>query len=102
MARLSEDEERTFAALTAAQMYYQQDLTMEAIAAELGTSRSSVSRMLAHARATGLVDIQVRSPFDRNSQLERALRSVFDITAHVVPVPDNVSDVDRLERVAHP
>ena len=49
--------DRTNDALTAAQLYYVQDLTMEAIAQELHTSRSSVSRLLSQARASGLVDI---------------------------------------------
>ena len=44
-------------ALRAAHLYYMQDLTMDAIAYELHTSRSSVSRLLSHARASGLVEI---------------------------------------------
>ena len=94
------DAARDSAALKAAQMYYQQDLTMEAIASELRVSRSSVSRLLSHARATGLVDIQVHSPQDRGSVLERELQDRYKISAYVVPVPDNTSSVDRLERVA--
>jgi len=93
-------DSRTFTALKAAQMYYQQDLTMEAIASELHRSRSSVSRLLSHARATGLVDIQIRSPLDGASQLERDLQEKYRVAAHVVPVPDSTSNIDRLERVA--
>lgn len=91
---------KTRDALTAAQLYYLQDLTMDAIAHELHTSRSSVSRLLGHARETGLVEIQVRSPLDMPRQLEGDIRAQFGITAHVVPVPDQTSDVDRLDRVA--
>ena len=87
-------------ALTAAHLYYMQDLTMDAIAKELHTSRSSVSRLLSHARETGLVDIQIKSPLDAPSHLEQQIEARFQITAHVVPVPDSASDVDRLERVA--
>ncbi len=92
--------ERARDALTAAHLYYMQDLTMDAIAQELHTSRSSVSRLLSHARSTGLVDIQIRSPLDAPSRLEKEILERFHVTAHVVPVPDNASDVDRLERVA--
>ena len=92
--------ERARDALTAAHLYYMQDLTMDAIAQELHTSRSSVSRLLSHARATGLVDIQIRSPLDAPSRLEKEILERFHVTALVVPVPDNASDVDRLERVA--
>lgn len=91
---------KTRDALTAAQLYYLQDLTMEAIAHELHTSRSSVSRLLGHARETGLVEIQVKSPLDMPRQLEGDIRSRFGVVAHVVPVPDQTSAVDRLERVA--
>lgn len=92
--------ERTRDALRAAHLYYMQDLTMDAIAHELRTSRSSVSRLLSHARASGLVDIQIRSPLDAPSRLEKEILDRFQVTAHVVPVPDHASDVDRLERVA--
>jgi Transcriptional regulator, contains sigma factor-related N-terminal domain len=93
-------DEKDLDALKAAQLYYLQDLTMDAIAAELRTSRSSVSRLLSHARATGLVEITVRSPLEQGAQLEREILERFHVTAHVVPVPDHTSDVDRLERVA--
>ena len=92
--------DRTQDALRAAHLYYMQDLTMEAIAHELHTSRSTVSRLLSQARASGLVDIQIRSPLDAFSYLEKNILDQFQVTAHVVPVPHHASDVDRLERVA--
>ena len=87
-------------ALRAAQLYYQQDLTMEAIAHELGTSRSSVSRLLTHARDIGLVEINVRSPLDQSTRVQSDLYQRFGITTHIVPVANQTSEVDRLERVA--
>ncbi|WP_194397731.1 sugar-binding transcriptional regulator [Microbacterium atlanticum] len=87
-------------ALTAAHLYYVQDRTMDAIAAELGTSRSTVSRLLTHARATGIVDIRIRSPFAAPQRLEERLSERFGITADVVPVPDGATEVERLQRVA--
>jgi len=94
------DNTRIAAALTVAQMYYMQDLTMGAIASELSTSRSSVSRLLTFARESGLVDIQIRSPLDRGLSLEHAIHIRHKVVAHVVPMPESISDVDRLERVA--
>ena len=91
---------KTRAALTAAQLYYMQDLTMGAIATELDTSRSSVSRLLSFARESGLVDIQIRSPFDRGVDLEQSILERHKVVAHVVPMPESISDIDRLERVA--
>jgi len=92
--------DRTTDALAAAHLYYIQDLTMDAIAHELHTSRSSISRLLSQARASGLVDIQIRSPLDATSSLEKVILDRYHVTAHVVPVTDHASDVDRLERVA--
>ncbi len=87
-------------ALRAAQMYYLQDLTMNAIARELRTSRSTVSRLLSMARETGLVQIQVNNPSERAPALEQHIRRRFGVEAHVVPVADSVSDSDVLDRVA--
>ena len=92
--------DRTGAALQAAQLYYLQDLTMDAIAHELHTSRSSISRLLSYARTTGLVNIQIRSPSDHNSPLKDTIQARFGVVAHIVPIPDHVSNIDRLERVA--
>ncbi len=87
-------------ALKAAQLYYLQDMTMEAIARELSTSRSSVSRLLSHARATGLVEIHVKSPVEQSDRMIVDLHERYDITPHIVPVAAHISEVDRLERVA--
>ena len=87
-------------ALTAAHLYYVQDRTMDAIARELGTSRSTVSRLLTYARATGIVDIRIRSPFAAPQRLEERLAERFGIAADVVPVPDGATEVERLQRVA--
>ncbi len=94
------EERRRAVALRAAQMYYLQDQTMESIARELSMSRSSVSRLLTHARETGLVEIRVHSPQESGIRLERTISERFHVTAHVVPVPPVISEVDRLERVA--
>ncbi len=91
---------RSREALRAAQMYYLQDLTMNAIARELGTSRSTVSRLLSMARETGLVQIQVNNPSDRAPALEHQIRRRFGVEAHVVPVADSVNDSEVLDRVA--
>jgi len=92
--------EKSRDALRAAQLYYLQDLTMDAIANELHTSRSSVSRLLSYAREHGLVEIRVISPADRFSVLQHDLRDRYGVSTHIVPVPDSTSDIDRLDRVA--
>jgi len=95
-----EATDRIHAALRAAQLYYLQDMTMAAVADDLGVSRSSVSRLLAFGRETGLVDIRVTSPLEQPDRLADELGQRFSTTWHVVPVPDRTSDVDRLESVA--
>lgn len=96
----SMDGRRAAQALRAAQLYYMQDQTMESIARELAVSRSSVSRLLSHARDSGIVEINVHTPDRHAGDLERRLRDRFRIRAHIVPVPEAITDVDRLERVA--
>ena len=81
-------------------LYYMQDKTMEVIAQELKTSRSSVSRLLSFARESGLVDIRINSPLERLGMLEQRIRDRYRLVAHVVPIPEIVSEVERLERVA--
>ena len=53
------DTVRTRDALLAARLYYQQDLTMEAMARELNLARASVSPQLCFARHPGHGDITV-------------------------------------------
>ena len=87
-------------ALAAAQLYYRQNLTMESIARELGVSRSSVSRMLAYARDSGLVEIRIHSPQEARSRIEQRFAERFGIVAHVVAVTEKQSEIERLERTA--
>ena len=100
MADRSLSDPRGTTALRAAQMYYLQDMTMDAIARELSTSRSSVSRLLSHARDTGLVEVRINTPQGQELRLEEAIRARHGIAAHVVPTPQGLSDVERFERVA--
>jgi deoxyribonucleoside regulator len=87
-------------ALRAAQLYYLQDLTMDAIARELRTSRSTVSRLLSSARESGLVQVQIRSPLDTGPELERMIRAEYKVDVHVVPVLDTLNEAETLDRVA--
>lgn len=83
----------------AATMYYLQGETMEAVAGRLGTSRSSVSRMLKEARAQGIVQITVTDRAQHSPE-GSALREIFGVEAHVVPVRVTSSPMARLDSVA--
>lgn len=87
-------------ALLAAQLYYLQDLTMDAIARELRTSRSTVSRLLAFARETGLVQIQIRNPLESSAELESAISRRYRVRVNVVPHPSHLNETETLDRVA--
>lgn len=100
MAETSETSTRSQAALRVAQMYYLQDLTMDAIAREMRLSRSSISRLLTFARESGLVEITVHSPQEARGQLTQRIASRFGVTPYVVPTPENISEAERLERTA--
>ncbi|MGM9471314.1 sugar-binding transcriptional regulator [Pseudarthrobacter sp. YS3] len=94
------DPSRHMEALRAAQMYYLQDLTMDAIARELRTSRSTVSRLLSAARSSGLVQIQIRNPLDTGPELAGRIRRRYDVDVHVVPVLETLNEAETLDRVA--
>lgn len=85
----------------AATMYYLQDEQMDAIARRLGTSRSTVSRLLKAARESGLVQIAVRPQLDVTTGLADELRASYGVRAHVVPVRVGARQVDRLDQVAN-
>jgi DNA-binding transcriptional regulator LsrR (DeoR family) len=83
-------------ALRAAQLYYFQDLTMD----ELKVSRSSVSRLLQMARDRGIVEVKIHTPEDAPRRMANQIKATFGVNAHLVPVSESTSPVDRLERVA--
>ncbi len=87
-------------AVQAARLYYFQDLTMAAIAREMAVSRSTVSRLISHARAAGLVEIRISDPQGQAPAVEQALADAFGIRAHVVPVAEGGTELDRLDKVA--
>lgn len=95
-----ESDLRTGHATQAARLYYFQDMTMAAIGRELGVSRSTVSRLITFARASGLVEIKISTPLGQAPRIERAFADLYDIRAHVVPVSETVDELQRLDRVA--
>lgn len=65
-------------------LYYHQDMTQQAIGDKLGLSRNKVLRLLARARAEGIVQIRVVHPSIRHMELEARLVEVFGLRAAVV------------------
>jgi deoxyribonucleoside regulator len=86
-ARVSSDEQREHLMVRAAKLYHDLDRTQSEIAKELGLTRWQVGRLLADARAHGVVrvDIVPRSP--RRPNLESDLQRRYRLRdAVVVPV----------------
>lgn len=88
-------------ALKVATLYYYQGLTTEAIAREMNFSRPKVSRLLSHARTTGLVEIRINSAQKALSPLETQIATRYGLDkAHIVAAPELMGEVVWLERVA--
>lgn len=85
---------------TAASMYYLQGETMDVIAKHLGTSRSTVSRLLKQARQTGLVRISLAQPTGAPNGAGTSLSRMFGVRTTVVPVRSGTTAVHRLDQVA--
>jgi deoxyribonucleoside regulator len=92
------DKEETI--LAASSMYYLQDIKMETIASHLHMSRSTVSRLLKEARATGLVSITLRPTPTKAPGVGQRISQQFGVEAYVVPVSDSATVGERLEQVA--
>jgi DNA-binding transcriptional regulator LsrR (DeoR family) len=68
--------------LTAAYLYYVDELSQDEVARQIGVSRSTVSRLLAEARRTGVVRIEVAAPppgkaLEREVAAELGLERVY-------------------------
>ena len=87
----------------AARLYYEQRLSQDDVARELGTSRSNVSRMLTAAQEQGIVEIRINDPAGRVPELERALVQRFGLEHAIVavrPSDPGMRSVDRVGALA--
>lgn len=76
----------------AARLYYEDDATQAEVAAQLGTSRATVSRLLAEAKRQGIVRIEVvppaeARPGDLADQVARALNLTSVYLSTALPTP---------------
>jgi deoxyribonucleoside regulator len=75
-------------ALRAAELYHLEGATQAEIAAKLGVSRPTVGRLIARARAQGLVQIEISVPEDLrasvHTDLEREVERRFGLTEAIV------------------
>src|SRR3954462_11867582 len=69
---------------TAARRYYLEGASKSDIALELGISRFKVARLLDHARATGLVRIELHSPGEIDLDLSVGVKAAYGLRHCVV------------------
>ncbi len=93
-------ERNTELLLRVARMYHVQAETMEAIAHQLGVSRSTVSRLLKEARDQGLIRVTVVDPNRPLTRVAALFRTHFNVAAHLVSVRPGLSSILRLEQIA--
>lgn len=73
------DAERIELLAQVAEMYYEHGLTQSQIAKRIGYSRSMVSRMIAEARESNIVEIRIHYPLQRLRELETALAEALHL-----------------------
>ena len=77
-------------AVRVAWLYYMESQTQDRIAARLGLTRLRVNRLLAEARANGLVSITINSRLESCLRVETALKASCGLQdAVIVPTPEN-------------
>lgn len=75
----------------AARLYYVEDKNQAAVADQLGTSRATVSRLLAEARRAGIVRIEVNLPHaDLHADLEERTAHALGLEAVYLSTSDSV------------
>lgn len=98
MDQTSKDETGDDLNIKVSWLYYMEGKTQEEISQALGLNRSKVLRILASARQSGIVQVNVTTEFSRCVELERALEKKLGLErAIVVPnTADTAKDTDAL------
>ena len=80
-------------------LYYEQEMTQNAIAAQLGLSRVKVYRLLKQARAEQVVQITINWPLNRDTHLESQLQQVFGLKEALVLKNNPQSHTSTLQQL---
>jgi DNA-binding transcriptional regulator LsrR (DeoR family) len=83
-----------------AAMYYVEERTQDAIAAQLGLSRVKVYRLLKQARAGQVIQFTVNWPVQRAPEFEARMCSVFGLREALVLKPDSSDHTYVLARIS--
>ena len=71
------DTEKQRLSIAAARLYYQSDHSQQEVAARLGVSRPTVSRLLQYAKEKGYVSISIYDPLEDFSELAKRLKLFY-------------------------
>ena len=91
---------RTDLLVRISELYYQQNLSQQDISKITGISRPTISRLLDEAKETGVVEIIVHSPINKNPQLSHLVRTTFGLRDAIIVAGDYEFD-QSLTRCAH-
>lgn len=83
--------------ITAARLYYEDNLTQAEVAKRLGVSRPIVSKMLARAREIGIVHIEIRGGDEQDSDILEQLQSKYGLIGGLI-LSDSKSAVEQVAR----
>ncbi|WP_456787026.1 sugar-binding transcriptional regulator [Cellulomonas sp. P5_C5] len=83
--------------IRAAELYYEEDKTQDEIGSILALTRWKVGRLLAQAKASGFVRIEIVHPRARRLPVERRLRETCGLADAVVVSTSGVEDQDELQ-----
>lgn len=86
------DSEKFKKVVEAAKLYYENDLSQGEIAAALGISRPTVSRLLQQAKSLGIVRIEIKDPNEDVAYLATLLKQQFGLRHAVVAYTPNYED----------
>jgi DNA-binding transcriptional regulator LsrR (DeoR family) len=85
--------------LRAARLYYEDGLTQQQVADELGVSRPQVSRLLTRSRMEGIVRITIVDPFATFEEVEARLVETFGLRQAVVAAGEWLSGEPLRRRI---
>ena len=78
--------DNTMTLVETARLYYEHNLSQQAIAQRLDISRPGVSRLLQKARDKGIVTIRINDPSERGTRLEALLQERYNLKkVYIVP-----------------
>lgn len=94
-------DHKDYQVMRAAELYYKQGFNQQEIASLLGTSRSSISRLLNEAKEKGIVEIHINTPVNIDYSLSTKVKDKFNLKdVLIVNIDDDDSEI-VLSQVGH-